>query len=530
MMMRRFCHRGDKIMVKFSHGKTEQKFMQREENVMMKTLTRVISLICVLAMLACVFVGCKEGDDNEDPQGTQGTQGQTEATTQPNGEDLPFNYETGDLLDPTLNYNNTEFSVYTWKPQSVAEWVENLDDAATVIEEALYDHMGAAEERLNLRFGITEVAGRYAEMNDFIATLENYTTTGLTPDLVCQYSLAASIGMLKGLYDNLLTAENLDFDAPWWNDTLVEGNTVNNHLYYITGDISASVVYTMYGMVFNKELVSQYNIESPYQLVRDGNWTYSRFLELIKDTSTNPNHDHVYTGSGEDVMYGFALPKLAVDAFQTGFGITAVVKNSQGAWSLSSDYSGARSADIIDKLRTLAYENNDVFYDKNAASYPVFNDGNAIFSILVMQGVEAAIRDYQIKVGIVPIPKYDATQKGHYTRLGMTVSLFSVPVGADMAKSSAVLEALGSDGYRNVTPVVFEEVFRGRYADAPEDAEMYLLIRNGIVYDPGNHQNALSTFSAFRNCVNENKAWTTYFAGKINSYAAALKNINAMGA
>ncbi len=478
-------------------------------------MKKIIALFCLAAILLCVLASCNGNTDKP-----VDTSKPTDETTPPGNE---FSYETSDNLDPNLDYNNEEFRLMTWNTQQVNEWIEEVDEKNSAMERAFYTHLVDVEERLNLEITLNTVPGRYDQMNSFITTMESTITAGISPDLICQYSLTSSIGMIRGLYGNLLDAEHLDFDAPWWNKSLVEGNTINNSLYYISGDLTPTIVYNMYGVLFNKDLLNTYSIEAPYTLVKEDNWTYSRMLELIKDTAQNADKTEYKDGA----VYGLVVQKLAVDAFQTGFGISAVQKNQEGKWALSSAYSGSRSADIVETLRTLCYSNNDVFYDKDMQySEVIFGDGNALFDIGTMGQVERAIRDREVKTGIVPIPKYDEEQENYATRLAVMVSMFSVPKDADMSRSSAVLEALGSDGYKNVTPVVFENTFQGRYSDAPEDADMFKLIRDSIVYDPGNTLNDLSTFSAFRNCVYQDKAWTTFFSENINKYAAALKSVN----
>jgi ABC-type glycerol-3-phosphate transport system substrate-binding protein len=424
-----------------------------------------------------------------------------------------------------------------WDTQQITEWDTEVTDESTEVDKVLFNNLTSVEERLTIDVDIKTVKGRYSDREEFIQTLETAITLNASPDLVCQYGLTSSIGTLKGLYDNLLTTTHLDFDAPWWNETLVEGNIINGNLYYITGEITPTVVYNMYSVMFNKDLLSAHQIEAPYSLVKSGNWTLNQMMSLIKDTSLNPNGSGIYSGATENVLYGLNVQKLSVDALQTGFGVVAVQRNEDDSWGLSADYTGTKSVDAVDAIRNLVYNNGDVFYDKghgtnNAIFYgdAIFGDGKALFDIGTLGQVERMIRDRKLSVGVVPTPKYDGTQENYYTRLAPMVSLFSIPVGSpDRNRASAVLEALGSSGYHYVTPVIFETTFRSRYSESPDDAEMFLKIRDGIVYDPGDFHDALGTFSAFRNCVASNQSWTGYFDAKSPTYVAELEKINAVG-
>ncbi len=489
-----------------------------------------IAWFCAMAVMLVLLTAC--GKETGEPTGTDSTAGGTDAgKTDPSAPE-EFDYESGDRLDPTLDFGYEDFEIYTWDTQQITEWVDQQpeDGALSTVDKTLYDHLNNAEERLKLTITIHTEPGKYLQMDQFLATLENRISGGLNPDLVCQYSLTSSKGMIRGMYGDLTQTPYLDFEAPWWNESLVDGNTVNGGLYYITGDITPTVVYNMYAVIFNKDLIHAQELEMPYDMVRAGNWTLEALLEQIRGVSVNTDQDI----ESEGVLYGMNVQKLAVDAFQTGFGITALERNADGQWQLTRDFAGSRAADIVDSIRNMVYNNTDVFYDRNAEyAENIFANGKAIFDMDAVGMVDRVLKNEQyadMHIGVVPVPKYDAIQENYATRLAMMVSMFSITRDCPYPeRSSAVLEAMASDGYRRVTPVVFEDTFGTQYADAPDDAEMYILIRDSIVYDPGYTQDALSTYSAFRGCVYANSAWTTYFDANINMYANALAEINQVG-
>ena len=60
----------------------------------MKNLNKLISLLCVFAMIVCLFAACSNENTNETPTDTQ--ESETEATTDPVTDDGVFDYEKGD--------------------------------------------------------------------------------------------------------------------------------------------------------------------------------------------------------------------------------------------------------------------------------------------------------------------------------------------------------------------------------------------------------------------------------------------------
>lgn len=49
----------------------------------------------------------------------------------------------------------------------------------------------------------------------------------------------------------------------------------------------------------------------------------------------------------------------------------------------------------------------------------------------------------------------------------------------------AVLEAMGSEGYRQITPVLFEATMKTRYASDGKIANVYDTIRSSVTFDLG---------------------------------------------
>ena len=73
--------------------------------------------------------------------------------------------------------------------------------------------------------------------------MENYIQTAAADIMsgAAQYDIFASYSMCgyagdKRVYD-LLSQEHLDFEKPWWPENLIGQATINNKLYFCSGDI-----------------------------------------------------------------------------------------------------------------------------------------------------------------------------------------------------------------------------------------------------------------------------------------------------
>ena len=103
--------------------------------------------------------------------------------------------------------------------------------------------------------------------------------------------------------------------------------------------------------------------------------------------------------------------------------------------------------------------------------------------------------------------------------------------------AAATLELMAYQSYLQITPALFEEAMKLRYADQSSDSFMFDLIRESVVIDLGrlltNRLDNLS-YSLFRGAMNNNQAgsWsslekanTKLFNRKINDINSALEKL-----
>ena len=79
----------------------------------------------------------------------------------------------------------------------------------------------------------------------------------------------------------------------------------------------------------------------------------------------------------------------------------------------------------------------------------------------------------------------------------------------DAEAAAATLELMAYQSYLNITPALFEESMKLRYADQSDDAYMFDIIRDGVDIDIARlftTQLEKMSYSIFRNAVNNNGA------------------------
>ena len=94
--------------------------------------------------------------------------------------------------------------------------------------------------------------------------------------------------MVTGIIEDLNTVENVDFSKTWWSDFIHDAVTLNNKTYFMSGELSANLLYNMQIMLFNTGLLESYSDLTKndlYSLVDNDEWTIDRFFEIASALS-----------------------------------------------------------------------------------------------------------------------------------------------------------------------------------------------------------------------------------------------------
>ena len=209
-----------------------------------KNTVRILLMLLSLTLLLSAFVSCNDNSGTKPP-----VEEVTREKTEETADDSGFVY-----VSPNVKYNNDEFNIYTWT--GTDEWVLEIDETTTPIDSEIFYHFCNVEYELGVVFNIAQsVSGGWGNHQAFVNKVA--TLTGADDiDLVCQYSLASVYGVLQGCYVNLAEVDYLNWEAPYWSDDLKQANTLNDKIFYCSGEISPSVVENMFLMVFNYNLAT----------------------------------------------------------------------------------------------------------------------------------------------------------------------------------------------------------------------------------------------------------------------------------
>lgn len=467
----------------------------------MKNSIRILAAFAAVLMLLGVVACGNTGSGNEstapentaiidtgDDSGEEGTAANVD--------------KDGFLLDDLpndLKFNETVRILY-WNDVERPEF-EVLEDQldGNIVSEAIYSRNINTEAKLGVTFEWTGQPGNSGERANFTQFVMNSYKDNSSFDIIAAYSRTAGMLSRRGLLVDMNSIDKnyIDTDKPWWPSALVDAVTIDGSLYFISGDISTNVLHFMYAIYYNIELLDQYHIEDPVNLVDSKQWTIDKLIELTTDTYQDADSD---TKVSVGDFYGFASIYYHLDAFYTGSGLTLINPDSEDMMVISPDYFGDKEVNLVDKLGKWLTTNSCYISRKSKAVdyYYPFVEGRGLFCQNRVYMADAAygsknghnLNSVTWNYGIVPTPLYDADQENYVTVIGNPFTLWGIMAGVSderASMSTAVIESLGSQAYRRTTPALFETNMKYRYTNSGENkfARMFDILHNTISFDLG---------------------------------------------
>ena len=506
---------------------------------MKKTLSRILAVAMSVSMLATALVGCgsKEEPADTTTAATQNTQATTEATTTTVAEtESPYdgNGFLKDDLDPSLNYNNQEITILYWDDVARPEF-EVKELTGDLISDAIYARNAAVEERLGLKLNWIGTPGSYSVQENYINTAENDVKSGGEFDVFAAYSMSAVTMTLRGLYRDLLPAQNLNFEQPWWPGKLLDDTTINGKLYFCSGDISTNVLQQMYLVLFNKSMADELKLPDLYEIADQGKWTIDKMSELASNAYSDLNGNSV---ADINDSFGIGLRKNTMfDGFFLGADMRSIEKDANGTMIIADEFTSEKVHDLLTKIVALFHESNYTAFPQTVEGWTniPFANGQVLFMVDLGNVTSSTdVAGTSVNYGVLPVPKFDEQQERYVTGLQSGYTMYSASIAVDDATRDtigAMIECMASESYRQVIPAVYETTMKLKYSSGENDARMYDLIRAGITFDLGNiFAEPLDriTYFAFREAANNaNTNWASIIKAKSRILQKGLDSLTA---
>ncbi len=437
---------------------------------MKKTLSIILAALSVFTSLT--FVSCKNDSDGANTAGSvdTGESGSDEYTSE---------------LTPT-DWGGKEFVMLT----NSGFWKEDFDRESTSedpVSSAIYDRNRAVENRYNFKIKEVKSDTPNKSISDaFLAGTDEWNCVAL-----CAYQGAplASTNVFCDLYE----IENLNLEKHYWDQNAINDLSIDQKIFYATGDISVTANDGTFLMLYNKNLAAKYGIEDDFvQMVKDKTWTIDYLNKMVKEYGYKDNGD-----SAVDVedTYGMGIQLEAYLGFFFGCGSHIVRKDDADLPELILH--SQSNMNVIDKIYSLTKSGDDVIdaHDwltaagtvegDEFASVRAFSEGRSLFLVTNAENMDA-LREMDDDFVVLPFPLLSTSQSSYYSYVYHGANLISIPVKSkDYDFTGFVLEALAAESYKTLTPAYYDKTLKGKYQRDERSYEMLDIVYRNRVWDLG---------------------------------------------
>ncbi len=481
-------------------------------------------LLCCLAILS-LLVSCGE----ETPASTTVSVGTETAPKDPNMPDFLDAEAIGDISGefPILVAGNWAWNDY-----------ESAGEDGTVVDTAIYRRNKFMEETYEVEITNEDIVKYSSAMGsgdgyrriytDYMSGDDNFSAA-----MIGTYDVATLA--YNGYIHDLNDMNYLDLSKSYWDQKANEDLAMMGKMYYTTGDISVADNRATYVLFFNKNMIEEYGMENPYDLVRNNEWTLDKFGSMVKSIGEDVNQDGIYA-SGD--IFGLMTPTDTHLAILSAADerICSVDDNGQLALTFYSE----RVVNLYDKyLDIVGDHSHSLNYQFNYVTgantmsvsaedrISMFNTNKALFYSHTMFYMDN-LRDLEGDFGILPYPKFDKEQENYRNLVSAWHAQFlCVPESVqDLDRSGIVLELLAYKGKELLTPAYYEKTLVGQYTRDEESAEMLDLIFDNLVYDLGIYYNIGTYKSQLTAMVRTGQSLTTIYETYRSPAEVKVKEIN----
>ena len=446
----------------------------------MKPLMRRVSLfLCLITLLGLMLtaIGCGKSDTppeqtttaaNADATTTAAAEATTEATT----EAAPA------YAYPDVNYGGADFAILNAKDRYAMLYQLMPTE---LNGEALSDARYQLNAEISERYGVT-LKETQVEYNDLLPFAQKEVLSG-TPEHDIFYLSPKQIASLmnSGYMYNLLEVEKLDIDGDWWDQNLIETGTLKDqYLFYLGGNYHLQGFEGTTCVFFNKEMISTLKLDNPYDIVRNGKWTFDKMYEFASTAaSLNGDESFTYSAGGKSV-YGIATISNMMPAFIMGCNAYYVEKDESGSPVLG--FTSEHFQDVCSKIATLT-SSQGLFKSKDEVA--LFMANRALMIGAEIKAAANEMRDMQTEFGMLPVPKYDEAQENYITNMYWATHVMSIPTTCtDVDRASIVIETLNYEATEKLLPTYYDRVSYKGLRDN-DSIDMLEIIRTTRYYNWG---------------------------------------------
>ena len=473
-------------------------------------MKRVICLLLIAVFMIAALASCGGNGDNGDATGDNAGNNSTETNE--------YGEETFTSVVPvdTLDFDGETIKIVHRDALNVQrEWYK--DTASDELDEVIAVRNEAVAEKLNLEIAYQPLASSdYEECLDLFtsAIKEDVDTGAHNYDVMANYAYAGANVAVRDYIADLNDKDvfpYFEFSLPCWNQAIVSTTTVNDKLFYVTGDINLSTFDKSIVMFLNKTMYNEKKSNTDPDDLQDiaieGTWDYEdlyRWTTVFEDTNgiSGAQHDDFYgisTGFGsiptDALPYAWDLEYLTKEPDGThSYNIVGNQKIENAIVKAQNLLNGAISAGVNNANDTGACS-------LGGYSEPIthFASDKSVFAIHLLYASEEdndVIRSMESDFGLLPMPKYNESQENYGTTAHDSYTLMTVIDHSESSiptrgeEISAYLQYSTEETYTGIRGYYVNKIVKPKYFgtnnsndSVSKSIEIFNMIADNIEFD-----------------------------------------------
>jgi len=351
----------------------------------------VIFILCITLFTSCTILTAPVPSETEE---------------QPHQPELIYDEQAEEEYEPIHDYGQRIFTVASYNEELFLPSPES-----SPISDKILDRNKEVEKAFNIRIQPLENVTKA----NFIYEINSRYNSGLPcGDIVCIPNYMLPLFVSQKSLMSIKALPGINLDAECYNKKAIDSATIGNFVHAMYGDITYMPDKSVC-MFFNKDFVSQNELTSPYDMQKDGSWTWDTVIELAKQVKVDVNWN--YKKDFTDI-YGIS------SSYQDDT-LTDIVWASCGNPYFSNtppympkmNFNNEKTQIVIDKIRRLLYNDvNKVYFSNTPDSdgEDLFIQGRSLFCIAPLEKA-SAFSAAGINFGIMPLPEYEGGSGQYYS-------------------------------------------------------------------------------------------------------------------
>ena len=470
-----------------------------------KMLALLLAGLMLLPTMACA----KGGDGTE--------------TKDPNATDAVTEEDTGYKPDIEKKNYNTEFNVIG--THTIMRWITPAEDSKG---DAFEDTLHERALRLKEQLGVELVKIQSSDYEYTTEVIKNVQAGDATYQMVAAHChIGVANLMSSGAMYDISKLESVNLEAPYWSLDFMEGLTINDE--YVIGYNDFCLAHASC-IVFNKDLMAEFNLKAPYDDVNNNTWTMEK-MRTLASTVSKDNGDNVWDDKDVYGISGWGWTDLI--SLAVGSDVRMVDKDEDGEYVVAYERNSEKTLNVLTKINDI-YQGVYAYFSTPGTSRGGadldFGSGQSLI-YLTMTADLPSLRGESVRFGILPNPKFDEAQANY--RSFSWNGVLMIPSVFENEDPSMVSDTTEMLAYYTapVKTAFYEDLLGTKLAESPEDAAMLNVVwdtqvtdvamvtsdingMNNILYMvPLLCRDGVATYSSFlkSNCKSANRALDNLF-------------------